>query len=62
MAENPPHYPGPRTAPVRPAAAVRSVCECGSDTFRLAGIEITAVCTGCGAATPLGVTAFRIRL
>jgi len=42
-------------------SAIRMVCECGADTFRLAGVEIEAVCTGCGHREPLGLTAFTIR-
>jgi len=38
----------------------RMRCECGTDTFRLVGVEIEAECTGCGKRTPLGVVAFTI--
>jgi hypothetical protein len=43
------------------APPMRMKCDCGSYTFWLASPELTAVCTGCGERTPLGVTAFKIR-
>jgi hypothetical protein len=46
---------------VEVGSGVRMRCDCGCDTFRLAGVQVVAVCTACGDRTPLGVGAFTIR-
>lgn len=34
--------------------SLRISCDCGSDTFWIAGIPAVLVCTHCGARTPIG--------
>lgn len=45
---------------VKEKESVRMICECGNDTFWLTGVLVQAVCTSCGKADPLGITAFNI--
>jgi len=37
-------------------------CECGSELFRIQGIQIVIICAECGEETPLNINAFTVRM